>query len=85
MMPVRYLLRDSALTAAMQFSAATNDTELASYLRCSPRTLRAWRTGQACPNVAGLLRLRKLTGWDLEDLVYEVCEPAETSSRKEVL
>lgn len=76
----RYLLREAALEAALWYTDSSSDVELATYLRRSAQTIRSWRRGRACPDLDALLQLRKLTGWAVEDLVYEVAETHRVTS-----
>lgn len=67
-----YRLRPEVVEAAMENTGATTDEELAYHLRRSVSTLRNWRSGRSAPDVAGVMRLFKLTGIPLESMLYEV-------------
>lgn len=76
---MRYRVRSEVFEAACRNTGATTDEELAVFLRRSVATVRNWRAGRSAPDVAGLMRLLKLTGIPLESLVYETDEPASAA------
>lgn len=69
---MNYRLRPAVLDIARDKTGSESDEQLGqNHLRKTGSTIRNWRTGKTTPDVVGLMRLRKITGIPLEEMLLE--------------
>ncbi len=70
---MHYRLRPEVLDKARANTGAESDEQLRqNYLRKTGSTVRNLRSGKTVPDVAGLMKLHKLTGIAMEDILFEI-------------
>lgn len=65
-------LRKEVIDKAMRVTGAKTETQLSvSFLERSGATIRNWKTGNTLPDAVSLMRLHKLTGVPIEEMLED--------------
>lgn len=68
---MHYRLDPAVLDRARHIDGLTSDEQLGAAIGKTGQTIRAWRAGTTCPNIAGLAALQRITGMGFDKMVID--------------
>lgn len=68
---MEYVLNPAVIDDARRKGGFTSDDKLAASIDSTGTTLRSLRKGRRVPSVPTLMKLRRISGWSLDDMIIE--------------